>query len=535
MMKTYTVQRGDSLFKITQKFYGDGYKYGLLAAYNGLANPNALEVGQVLEIPEPDELEQPLKAWHHYQQGTIYWRMTDNGIEIKGQGLVMNPTFTAQAKKIWNTFQNPIMAASKKYGVPVPVIIATISTESSGDPQAYRYEPAFYQRYIHGKASWKNNPYYDAPERISASYGLMQIMYPTAYTVGFRGKPEDLYDPRQNLEVGAAYIASPVQARQHGWDPPKIACAYNAGSIRPTTTNAWGMFCHPGHLDRWIPSYNGAIEILGPQETPEVITPPISAPHPSIPHPQPEEPSVPTTEDVVVVEFIFPLSMGEIWRPLIVDMFQRNETGIGDPFSFRIDSVTTRQDGYTAQRPNIKKGVYDLVFTDAATSSVIHDIAECEITVQPTSIDLRQALAPEAVAPQTSSSGKATLRIRFPKVSGQVWKPLIIDVFKHQAGGLGNPVSYRVKIPEYGPKGEYIYDIPELDYGVYDLVFTDAASQSVIHDVANYPVQQSLVSLDVETGRRSQPAPSSQTPPVSRTRGLSLSEKIKAWWNKFWE
>ena len=534
-MKTYTVQRGDSLFKIAQRFYGDGYKYGLLAAYNGLTNPNALEVGQVLEIPEPDELEQPLKVWHHYQQGTIYWRMTDKGIEIKGQGLVMDPTFTAQAEKIWNTFRNPIEAASKKSGVPIPVIIATISTESSGDPQAYRHEPAFYTRYIQGKSAWKENPYYDDPKRISASYGLMQIMYPTAYTVGFRGKPEDLYDPRQNLEAGAAYIASSGQVKQHGWDPPKIACAYNAGSIRPTTTNAWGMFCHTGHLDRWIPSYNGAIKILGAPAAPEVITPPVSEIEPPTPQPQPVEPSAPVAEDLVTVEFIFPLSMGKLWQPLIVDMFQHDETGISAPSSFTIDSVKKRQDGYIAQRLNMKKGVYDLVFTNATTNSVIHDIAECEITAQPTSIDLRQALAPKTVPPQTSTSGKATLRIRFPQVSGQIWKPLIIDVFKHQAGELGPPVSHRVKIPEYGPEGAYIYDITDLDYGVYDLVFTDATSQSVIHDVANYPVQQLLVSLDVETGRHSQPAPSSQTPPVSRARGLSLSEKIKAWWNKFWE
>lgn len=532
-MKTYTVQRGDSLFKITQKFYGDGYKYTQLAAFNGLANPNALEIGQVLDIPEPDELEHPLRAWHHYHQGTIYWRVTEKGVEIKGQGLVMEPTFTVQAEKIWKTFRNPILAASKKYGVPAPVIIATISTESSGESTAYRYEPAFYKRYIQDKTAWKDNPYYDDPKRISASYGLMQIMYPTAYTVGFRGEPEDLYDPQQNIEAGAAYIASKAQVKQHGWDPPKIACAYNAGSVRPTMTNAWGMFFHPGHLDRWIPSYNGAIQILGAQEAPDVITPPVTEIEP--PAPQPPKPSLPETEDVVTVQFLFPASLGKTWQPLIVDLFQHDETGIGEPFSFTIDRVKKTQHGYTAQRTHIKKGVYDLVLTDAATSSVIHDIAEYEITTQPTTIDLRQAFAPQTTPPQTSPSEKATLRIRFPQAPGQTWNPLIIDVFKHQPGGLGDPSSHQVKIPEYGPDGEYIYDISPLDYGTYDLVFTDAASQSVIHDVANYSVQQVLTTLDVQTGEHRQAASSSPTPPVSRSRGLRLSEKIKAWWNKFWE
>lgn len=530
-MKTYVIQRGDSLFKVAQKFYGDGYKYELLAAYNGLNNPNAIEVGQVLQIPDAKELDLFLSAWHRYQPGTIYWRLTTKGVEVKGQGIILNPKFTTQARKIWETFRNPILAASQKQGVPVPVIIATISTESSGNPKAYRYEPAFYTRYIQNKAAWKNNPYYASPKRISASYGLMQIMYTTAYSVGFQGKPEDLYDPQQNLEVGCAYIASAYQVKQHRWDPPKIACAYNAGSVRPTTENAWGMYCHSGHLDRWIPAYNGAIEVVSVQAIPQIITPPATEVQPPVSQPQPvEQPSIPPANGVTV-QFILPKTAGKAWQPLIVDLFKLSETGIGEPLSFSIDQVKTREDGYFYERPHIEKGVYDLVFTDAATGSVLYDIAEVELTTQPTRLDLRQAFT--APSPTPAAPQKATLRIGFPKIQGQVWKPMIIDLFKHQTGGLGEPQSYMIKMPSYGPEGEYIYDIPEIAYGVYDIVFTDAASQSVMNDIADYAIQQPLVVVELGADARREVIPPSETPSVvSVARGLG--DIFKAFWNKFW-
>lgn len=50
----YTVKEGDTLFLIAQKYYGDGYQYTAVAETNKLANPNLLEVGQVLDIPKLD-------------------------------------------------------------------------------------------------------------------------------------------------------------------------------------------------------------------------------------------------------------------------------------------------------------------------------------------------------------------------------------------------------------------------------------------------------------------------------------------------
>jgi nucleoid-associated protein YgaU len=47
----YTVQAGDNLSKISQKFYGDANKYMTIAKANNLPDPNKIKAGQELIIP----------------------------------------------------------------------------------------------------------------------------------------------------------------------------------------------------------------------------------------------------------------------------------------------------------------------------------------------------------------------------------------------------------------------------------------------------------------------------------------------------
>ena len=46
----YTVEKGDSLWVIAVRAYGDGYKWSEIAKDNNLSNPNIIEVGQILSI-----------------------------------------------------------------------------------------------------------------------------------------------------------------------------------------------------------------------------------------------------------------------------------------------------------------------------------------------------------------------------------------------------------------------------------------------------------------------------------------------------
>jgi nucleoid-associated protein YgaU len=49
--RTYTVASGDTLWAISERFYGDGSKYQAIADASGVSNPDLIQPGQVLTIP----------------------------------------------------------------------------------------------------------------------------------------------------------------------------------------------------------------------------------------------------------------------------------------------------------------------------------------------------------------------------------------------------------------------------------------------------------------------------------------------------
>uniref|UniRef100_A0A7C4M0Z0 LysM peptidoglycan-binding domain-containing protein n=1 Tax=candidate division CPR3 bacterium TaxID=2268181 RepID=A0A7C4M0Z0_UNCC3 len=50
--KTYTVIRGDNLWNIAVREYGDGFAWTKIAKANNLANPNLIHAGNILQLPE---------------------------------------------------------------------------------------------------------------------------------------------------------------------------------------------------------------------------------------------------------------------------------------------------------------------------------------------------------------------------------------------------------------------------------------------------------------------------------------------------
>ena len=48
---TYTVVKGDTLWEIAVNSYGDGYKWVEIAKANNLKNPNLIHTGNVLTLP----------------------------------------------------------------------------------------------------------------------------------------------------------------------------------------------------------------------------------------------------------------------------------------------------------------------------------------------------------------------------------------------------------------------------------------------------------------------------------------------------
>ncbi|MFE3053578.1 LysM peptidoglycan-binding domain-containing protein [Nocardia sp. NPDC059239] len=49
--QTYTVEPGDTLWAIAERFYGDGNRYQEIANASGIDNPDLIQPGQVLTIP----------------------------------------------------------------------------------------------------------------------------------------------------------------------------------------------------------------------------------------------------------------------------------------------------------------------------------------------------------------------------------------------------------------------------------------------------------------------------------------------------
>ena len=83
-------------------------------------------------------------------------------------------------------------------GVDPALGCAVAEHESSWNPWAVRYEPAFYMRYIEEMRL----PPTEAQGR-AFSYGLMQIMGQTARELGFAGKYlSELFDPEQGILYG---------------------------------------------------------------------------------------------------------------------------------------------------------------------------------------------------------------------------------------------------------------------------------------------------------------------------------------------
>jgi soluble lytic murein transglycosylase-like protein len=110
-------------------------------------------------------------------------------------------------------------------GLTPDAIEAVVLTESGGLASAYRYEPKYWERYIKGHKS--DHLRLMHPRRVAASYGLMQVMYPTGYSLGFRGEPEELFIPQQSLLYGVRLLGEHLQWSQGNLDA--ALAAYNGG------------------------------------------------------------------------------------------------------------------------------------------------------------------------------------------------------------------------------------------------------------------------------------------------------------------
>jgi soluble lytic murein transglycosylase-like protein len=233
----------------------------------GLAVPPAVLAGmddwRALIRPYVARLSVPHGAPQQASGGQS-WRLGPGGVVVGGEAA---PRRSAGAPetilRIWRTFRAPIEKCAAAYGVPAELILATIATESGGNPRAVREEPG----YVSDAAT---------PNRVSP--GLMQTLISTARET-LRDPVLDraaLLDPEVSLRAGTAYLRA--QARVTNLDPPLVACAYNAGGLYPQegAANPWKLRQFPigtgKHADRFVAWFGDAVAVLK-DDAPRPTTP----------------------------------------------------------------------------------------------------------------------------------------------------------------------------------------------------------------------------------------------------------------------
>ena len=125
-------------------------------------------------------------------------------------------------------YRAEVHAIASRHRLDPDLVTAVCLVESSGRTSAYRHEPRFWLRYMAHKVEWEG----ENPDRVSASYGLMQVLYVVARELGYPRSepPEGLFVPVMGLEYGCRALADRM-AWAKG-DTRAALAAYNGGKSR---------------------------------------------------------------------------------------------------------------------------------------------------------------------------------------------------------------------------------------------------------------------------------------------------------------
>lgn len=130
-----------------------------------------------------------------------------------------------RANLVWSRYGHLIRQAAEEYDLDPNLIFATIMVESGGNTYAIRHEPRIHD----------------------ASYGLGQLLYGTARGLGYRGRPDGLFDPAVNIDLIARYHRYNFD-RYRDLGPKQLTVVYNTGSPYKRS--------YPGHLAKFDKWYN---------------------------------------------------------------------------------------------------------------------------------------------------------------------------------------------------------------------------------------------------------------------------------------
>jgi soluble lytic murein transglycosylase-like protein len=154
-----------------------------------------------------------------------------------------------------------IAAAAASWSIDPALLKAHVNRESAFDPNAYRAEPNV----------------------ADASYGLAQVRYKIAKSLGYPGTPDGLYEPGTNLYLAAKLIRQNLD--YSGGDLATAVSAYNAGfgnpPVRTGRRSSDGRFINQGYVDDvlgCLAPYRADFPTdATPDTTPPATTPPATS------------------------------------------------------------------------------------------------------------------------------------------------------------------------------------------------------------------------------------------------------------------
>lgn len=188
----------------------------------------------------------PTLCLPHRYRNSVSWQLTPDGVSVAGK-IETTPGAPATVKRVWESWGDSILRWAEHFQVPAEIIIATICSETGGDSQSVRTEPG----YVSDEQT---------PGKVSP--GLMQTLISTARSALSNPTIDRgwLLIADHSIQAGTAYIDQ--QRGVTGLDPPKVACAYNAGALYANSgeTNRWQMRQYPigsgDHADRFVRWFN---------------------------------------------------------------------------------------------------------------------------------------------------------------------------------------------------------------------------------------------------------------------------------------
>ena len=196
------------------------------------------QVAAVVEIT-------PTIGWRRREEDGLYviWDLP-NGAETVP---MLDPSQWDAIRAIEDKWGPLCKEIGDRHQLPEGWLQAMIWRESAGNERAYRVEK-----------DKNGNPIHDATGRLLTGVGLLQI---TSSAIKKGRTDAEIFNPPINIELGAGYVSylasrPDVKGPDGKPDFARISAAFNAGSVRPSPLNRWGMFSYGNHVDAEVRALN---------------------------------------------------------------------------------------------------------------------------------------------------------------------------------------------------------------------------------------------------------------------------------------